>query len=465
MGTAKGGTKADEVHVGIDAANDAALQACVANLHLCLFVEELAIDIDHLCYDWAVEVRLPSSIVTAILNLHACHREAAFLHFLDVLHHRLATRTSQNQDACLAATNIDDAKIATRLDNRRDAGNVAKYAVVTSHDGIHEVVLNLFWNTTRRHCSRLNRQRDALFHTSELVVEDLLTIRCQLAEVVVVLHRNGQHDGSRARNGVAHVAALPRAEANLIIDNGLTDKASHQFVGIGATFIDFQAAVTSAQTLEHYLDRDVALFQFDFLILHRGTDVDTSSRANHELAHRLVVDIQQDVALQRVGRKMVHAVHAGLFVGRDEGFQRTVLDVRALHDSHDGSHADAIVAAQRRTFCFHPIAVNISLDGICLEVMIALIHLLRHHIHVSLQNCALAVFLARSGGLAHHDVLGIVLEGFNAMLLCPIEQELLYFLQVSAWTWDLRQEIKVLPNNLRIEVFNKLCHILFVINY
>ena len=42
----------------------------------------------------------------------------------------------------------------------------------------------------------------------------------------------------------------------------------------------------------------------------------------------------------------------------------------------------------------------------------------------------------------------------DAVLLCPVEQELLHPLEVSAWARNLRQEVKVLPDNLRIEVFN-----------
>jgi hypothetical protein len=194
------------------------------------------------------------------------------------------------------------------------------------------------------------------------------------------------------------------------------------------------------------------------LILHRGVDVHPASRANHELSHRLVVDVQEDVALQRISSEVVHAIHAGLFVSRDEGFQRTVLDVVALHDGHDGCHADAVVTAQRRTLRLHPVAVDVGLYGVSLEVMVTLVHLLRHHIHVSLQHSRLSILATRSSGLTHHDVLSPVLEGFDAMFLCPVEQELLHPCQVTAWARHLCQEIKVLPNNLRFEVFNCCCH-------
>ena len=77
---------------------------------------------------------------------------------------------------------------------------------------------------------------------------------------------------------------------------------------------------------------------------------------------------------------------------------------------------------------------------------------------MSLQDSALGILAARRGRFAHHDVSGIVLESVDAMLLSPVEQELLNILEVSAWSRNLRQEVKVLPDNLRIEVFDKLFH-------
>ena len=51
VGAAECGTEADEVHVGIDAADDAALQAGMTNLHLGLFVEDVAVNLHHLGHD------------------------------------------------------------------------------------------------------------------------------------------------------------------------------------------------------------------------------------------------------------------------------------------------------------------------------------------------------------------------------------------------------------------------------
>ena len=109
-----------------------------------------------------------------------------------------------------------------------------------------------------------------------------------------------------------------------------------------------------------------------------------------------------------------------------------MLEVLALHDSHDGSHAQTVVSTERRALGAHPaLLVDIGLDGVGLEVVRAVRCLLRHHVHVGLQHDALAVLIARSGRLAHDDVAASVLECLYADALGEVEQKLLYFLCVA----------------------------------
>ena len=46
-----------------------------------------------------------------------------------------------------------------------------------------------------------------------------------------------------------------------------------------------------------------------------------------------------------------------------------------------------------------------------------------------------------------------------------IKQELLYFLKMSRWTWNLRQSLKMLPHFTRLKILNSQCHnqILFLL--
>ena len=142
----------------------------------------------------------------------------------------------------------------------------------------------------------------------------------------------------------------------------------------------------------------------------------------------LGVQIHQDVTLQLALRQFVGTKHTRLFVARNQRVDRTMLQRLVLHDGHDGSNAQTVVGPQRRTLSLHPLAIYPRLYGVCLEVMCALWRLLRHHIHVRLQDDALLVLHTRCGRLAEVDVSCGVFHGIYASLLTEVEQELLDFL-------------------------------------
>ena len=212
--------------------------------------------------------------------------------------------------------------------------------------------------------------------------------------------------------------------------------------------------MTSSEILERYLYSHVSFFGLHFLVLHGGRDVHTTGASDNELAHCLIVDIEQDVALQRIFRQVVHAIHAGLFICRNKRFQRSVYQIRSFQHSHDGCHTDSVISTQSGAFGLYPIAVNICFNGICLKIMGTLIQFLGYHIHMRLQNSNLSVFHSRSRGFAHHDILGIVLEGFNASFCRPVQQELLNRRKMAAGTGHLGQQIEITPNRLRCKIFD-----------
>jgi len=77
VGRAQGGTEGDEVHVGVDTADDAALQSGVADFHTggCIGIHAV-VDLNHAGRDGAVEVGLPGAVLAVVAYLHASHGEA-----------------------------------------------------------------------------------------------------------------------------------------------------------------------------------------------------------------------------------------------------------------------------------------------------------------------------------------------------------------------------------------------------
>ena len=296
-------------------------------------------------------------------------------------------------------------------------------------DGTDEIVLNLDGYLCRRRSHILDDDLDALWlYNLILVVEGLLPVLSHFLEGIDILFRQRQHRLGLEGDCVAHVAAVPGAETSVQLVDGVEHDASHQFVGVAATFVNLQSGVTAAQSFHRDADGDVILVGLHLLIVQRGGDVDATGRADDELAPVLRVEVHQNIALQFALRQLVSTIHARLFVACNQSVDGSVLQVLSLHDSHDGSHPQTVVGTERCTLGLHPLAVNPRLDGVRLEVVVRLRRLLRHHVHVGLQDNAFLMLVAGSSGLAEYDVAGGVLESLDAGLLAEVEQELLYFL-------------------------------------
>ena len=125
-----------------------------------------------------------------------------------------------------------------------------------------------------------------------------------------------------------------------------------------------------------------------------------------------------------------------------------MLQVLGLQHCHDGCHAQTVVGTQRRAFRLHPIPVHVGLDGILGEVVHRVIILLRHHVHVGLQDDSLAVLHTRGGRLADDDIACLVHKGFQAQALTKVYQIFGDLLYMSRRTRDAGQLIEMLPHVL-----------------
>ena len=189
--------------------------------------------------------------------------------------------------------------------------------------------------------------------------------------------------------------------------------------------------MTALQALQGNLNGCVVLVCLYLLVVECCCDVDTASAADYELAPNLCVKVQEDIAVQLALRKTVGTKHACLFVSGDKCFYRTVLQILSFHDCHDGSHAETVVASEGSMISTNPVAIDDGFDRVVFKVVIALRCFLRNHVHVSLEDNALAVLHTRSGRLAHYDVARSILECLYTCFLCPVEQISLNFLQMS----------------------------------
>ena len=123
---------------------------------------------------------------------------------------------------------------------------------------------------------------------------------------------------------------------------------------------------------------------------------------------------------------------------------------------HGHSYSETVIGSKRRTVCAHPVAVDIRFDRVFFEIMHLVGVFLRDHVHVGLQDNALAAFHARSRGLADDYIADFVLDSLKAETFAEIVKEFDRLALFLRGTRYLRQRIKVFPHDLWIEIFD--CH-------
>ena len=175
--------------------------------------------------------------------------------------------------------------------------------------------------------------------------------------------------------------------------------------------MDVASRVTALAALHRDLQRDVAFLRLYLPVAEGGVGIDTAGAAYVELALTLAVEVQQVLAFQPSGFQIISAVHACLFIYREERLQRRMDSVFVCQDRHRRRYADTVVRTQRRTVGGHPFAVilDIRLDSVFLEIKHLVAVLLRHHIHVALQDHTRMTLHACRRRLADQHVTDLVL--------------------------------------------------------
>ena len=82
--------------------------------------------------------------------------------------------------------------------------------------------------------------------------------------------------------------------------------------------------------------------------------------------------------------------------------------------------ANAVVGTERGALGVHPVALDISLDGILREVEVHVHELVAYHVHVALEDSGGAILVALGRGLAYNHVTGLVDLGLKAVALAKL---------------------------------------------
>ena len=230
--------------------------------------------------------------------------------------------------------------------------------------------------------------------------------------------------------------------------------AGDDLAGIGPVERDVHARMTALQALHADAEGLVALGSLHGLVGEVADTVQSAGAADAELALVLGVEVQEDVALEEAGTEFFGSGHAGFFVVGDEHFHGAVGKLLVFHNCHCKGNADAVVGTESGSLGTQPFTEHFSFDGIGEEIVLGLGGLLRHHVHVSLQDNAAAVLVTLGCGSAHDHVSGFVCEGVDTFLLSPLQQECAHFFLVLRGTRLTGQKVEIVPNVLRFKIFD-----------
>ena len=125
-----------------------------------------------------------------------------------------------------------------------------------------------------------------------------------------------------------------------------------------------------------------------------------------------------------------------------------------FHDGHRESHAYTVIGAESGSFRTHPFTDDLGLYGVFDEIVVGVGGLLRHHVHMGLENDSATLLITGRSGCLHDYVTGFVGLDVNALFLAPCEQEFAHFFFVLGGTGLLGEQIEIVPNVLWREVFD-----------
>ena len=167
-----------------------------------------------------------------------------------------------------------------------------------------------------------------------------------------------------------------------------------------------------------HIARDVCPY-----VLELGIVAYATRATDEDLALILRVKVDEDIALKKLWRESLGTGKTGLLVNGEEAVYRTVLELLVGKHRHSRGYTDTVVGTQCRTLGLEPLAIDIRLDGILLEIMVKIGALVTYHIHMALQDNGLAVLITRISRFLDEHVTHTVGNCLITQLLTEILEE------------------------------------------
>ena len=297
-------------------------------------------------------------------------------------------------DMDLAVVHLDGGEVGGGLDEVLYLAAHGQHTVGTGVKRVEEVVLGLAVDKAGGFGNGLEGDLEVGLGAAEFEADVLGKVGNHLFESLLVVVCHDDVGPSLAGDGVAQVAAVDAGKAYQVLLGGVPEDAVEELDGAAAATVDVVAAVAACQA--GHLDAVGAFACGNGAggVVDGHGGVDASGTADAVLAFVLVVEVEEDVALEPVGAEVGGTGEAGFFVDGEKAFEGTVLDAVVGQDGHGSSHADAVVGAEGGAVAYQPAVLDVGLNGLGEEVEVFVAVFLAHHVHVGLETNAGGVLVS-----------------------------------------------------------------------
>lgn len=453
VGAVECGAEGDHLHVGVFAAEEAALETCV-DCHDCgFFLVEFLVGGLHGLEELAVHVGFPAGICSGELAFAAAHFGEADESFGEDVLGGVDAGADECHEGKDFAVGADFGEVEGGFDEVFHVVAHALNAVGGDHHHVDELLGVGFGHDFGAEANFLAGGEEVGLDGGEFFLDPAGDFVEFFEDAVDVLFGHCEDYFGVAGDGVAEGSAVDADEADAAFGNP-AEHAEHDFVGVGAAGVDFHAAVAAEEAADGELVGAVAFGCGLGGVGDAHGGVDAAGAADIEFALGFGVEVEEEVAFEFAFLEAEGAGHAGFFVGGDEGFDGAVLDGLAFEDGHCCCYSEAVVGAEGGVACVDPTINDLGFDGVFEEVVDFACAGLGNHVHVCLEDDGTAIFHAFGGGLAHDDVADGVDTAVDFIFLCPVDEEFADGFFVLGGTRATGKGIEIAPQLFRFKIFD-----------
>ena len=225
--------------------------------------------------------------------------------------------------------------------------------------------------------------------------------------------------------------------------------------------MDLRAAVAACQAV--HVDVDALALSLVDGDGKGQTGGSAAGTADGEDSLSLGITVDENPALQERGVQGGRALHADLLVHGENALQGRMRNVVRLQNGQRVGHGNAVVAAQSGVLRPDVFPVRAQRQGVLAEVDGALLGLLRHHIHVTLEDHRGVMLIAGGAVLVDDHVMDLVLHAAQAVLPGKAHQVVADLFGIPGAVGNLADFLKVIQCPFRLQARqNSFLHVLFL---